>query len=78
MISMLWYANTLPFNSTSSDFYPQMLYSVAEAEPGVRGPTAKELAGLCLEVAVQNVDKHIEQFKIYWPGALFITRALTY
>ncbi|ERN02553.1 hypothetical protein AMTR_s00087p00003950 [Amborella trichopoda] len=41
MISMFWYANALPFNSASSDFYPQMVASIVEARSGVRGPTAK-------------------------------------
>ncbi|KAL4181259.1 hypothetical protein AMTRI_Chr12g236340 [Amborella trichopoda] len=41
----------------NSDFYPQMVAAIVEAGPGVRGPTAKELAGLCLE-----------HFKVCWPG----------
>ncbi|ERN03449.1 hypothetical protein AMTR_s00003p00265570 [Amborella trichopoda] len=64
MISMFRYANALPFNSTSSDFYPQMVSSIAEAGPGVRGPTAKKLAELHLEAKVHDVDKHIVQFKV--------------
>ncbi|KAL4179716.1 hypothetical protein AMTRI_Chr13g121450 [Amborella trichopoda] len=41
----------------NSDFYPQMVAAIAEAGPGVRGPTAKELPGLCLEA-----------FNVCWPG----------
>ncbi|XP_011625198.1 uncharacterized protein LOC105421035 [Amborella trichopoda] len=68
MISMFRYANALPFNSASSAFYPQLVASIAEVGPGVRGPTAKELAGPCLEVVVHDVDKHIVQFNVCWPG----------
>ncbi|ERN18449.1 hypothetical protein AMTR_s00190p00031580 [Amborella trichopoda] len=59
LISMFWYANALSFNYVRSDFYPQMVTSIAEACPGVRGPTIKELVGPCLEVVVHDVDKHI-------------------
>ncbi|XP_020520901.1 uncharacterized protein LOC110006964 [Amborella trichopoda] len=68
MISIFWYANALPFKSASSDFYPQMVVFIAEAGLGVKGPTAKELAGPCLEADVHDVDKHITQFKVCWPG----------
>ncbi|ERN11236.1 hypothetical protein AMTR_s00024p00229430 [Amborella trichopoda] len=68
MINMFWYANALPFNSASSDFYPQTVVSIAQARLSVRGPTTKELAGPCLEVDVRDVDKHIVQFKVCWPG----------
>ncbi|ERM98882.1 hypothetical protein AMTR_s00114p00012030 [Amborella trichopoda] len=77
MISMFWYANALPFNSASSDFYPQMVASIAEAGPGVNGPTTKELVGPCLEAVVHDVDKPIAQFKVAL-GALFTTLALIY
>ncbi|KAL4204033.1 hypothetical protein AMTRI_Chr01g130160 [Amborella trichopoda] len=63
MISLFWYANALLFNYASSDFYPQMVTSIAEAEPRVRGPMVMELVGLCLDVVVHDVDKHIAQFK---------------
>ncbi|KAL4198749.1 hypothetical protein AMTRI_Chr03g141630 [Amborella trichopoda] len=49
-------------------FYLQLVASIAEVGPGVRGPTAKELAGPCLEVAVHDDDKHIAQLKVCWPG----------
>ncbi|ERN01759.1 hypothetical protein AMTR_s00097p00144350, partial [Amborella trichopoda] len=55
MISMFWYANALPFNPASSYFYPQMITFIDEAGPGVRDPTAKELAGPCLEAIVHDV-----------------------
>ncbi|KAL4201275.1 hypothetical protein AMTRI_Chr02g257920 [Amborella trichopoda] len=34
MISMFWYANALPFNYASSDFYPQMVAFIVEARLG--------------------------------------------
>ncbi|KAL4184851.1 hypothetical protein AMTRI_Chr10g3160 [Amborella trichopoda] len=68
MISIFWYANVLPFNSANSDFDPPMVTTIAEAGPDVRGPTAKELAGSCLEAVVHDVDKHISQFKVCWPS----------
>ncbi|ERM93926.1 hypothetical protein AMTR_s00137p00076120 [Amborella trichopoda] len=56
--------NELSFNSTSSDFYPQMVSATPKAGLGVRGPTAKELAVPCLEAVVHDVDKHIAKFKV--------------
>ncbi|ERN03448.1 hypothetical protein AMTR_s00003p00265540 [Amborella trichopoda] len=57
------------YSSTSTIyFYLQMVSSIVEVGPGVRGPTMKELAGPCLEAAVHSVDKHIVQFKVCWPG----------
>ncbi|ERN18365.1 hypothetical protein AMTR_s00055p00212900 [Amborella trichopoda] len=41
-----------------------MVASIAEARPDVRGPTATELVGPCLEAVVHDVDKHIAQFKV--------------
>ncbi|KAL4185246.1 hypothetical protein AMTRI_Chr10g229780 [Amborella trichopoda] len=38
MISIFWYTNALSFNSASSDFYPQMVASIAEARPDVCWP----------------------------------------
>ncbi|KAL4187427.1 hypothetical protein AMTRI_Chr09g18950 [Amborella trichopoda] len=55
-------------NFASSDFYPQMVASIAEAGPVVRDPTVKELAGPCLEAVAHDVDKHIAQFKVCWSG----------
>ncbi|KAL4197478.1 hypothetical protein AMTRI_Chr04g188410 [Amborella trichopoda] len=72
MISMYWYTNALLFNYASSDFYPQMVASITEAELGVRGLTTKELAGSCLKVVVHDVDKHIAQFKVCWLGTRVI------
>ncbi|KAL4185157.1 hypothetical protein AMTRI_Chr10g4550 [Amborella trichopoda] len=57
-----------PFSNSRLDFYPQIGASIAEARPSVRGPTAKELAGPCLEAVVHDVDKHIALFKVCWPG----------
>ncbi|KAL4183038.1 hypothetical protein AMTRI_Chr11g153220 [Amborella trichopoda] len=38
MINMFWYANAVPFNSASSDFYPQIVTSIAEAgQPDIGG-----------------------------------------
>ncbi|KAL4184816.1 hypothetical protein AMTRI_Chr10g227420 [Amborella trichopoda] len=52
---------------SSYNFYLQMVASIVEVGPSVKGATAKELAGPHLEAIVHDVDKHITQFKVCWP-----------
>ena len=67
-ISKFFFFNTIPFNAADSGLYYQsMIDTIAEASPGIKGPTRYQIGNTYLEEEVRKLEVYITTLKAKWP-----------
>ena len=63
-ISKFFLFNAIPFNATDSGpYYQSMIDTIAEAGPGIKGPTGYQIGNTYLEEEVQELEVYITTLK---------------
>ena len=63
-ISNFFLFNGIPFNAVDSGpYYQSMIDIIAEAGPGIKGPTGYQIGNAYLEVEVQELEVYINTLK---------------
>ena len=67
-ISKFFLFNAIPFNAADSGpYYQSMIDTIAEAGPGIKGPTGYQIGNTYLEEEVQELEVYITTLKAKWP-----------
>ena len=67
-ISKFFFFNGTPFNAADSGpYYQYMIDTIAEASPGIKGPTGYQIGNAYLEEEVQELEVYINTLKAKWP-----------
>ena len=67
-ISNFFLFNGIPFNAADSGpYYQFMIDTIAEAGPGIKGPTGYQIGNAYLEEEVQELEVYINTLKAKWP-----------
>jgi len=67
-VAKFFHYNAIPFNAADSGpYYQAMINTIAEAGPGVKGPTGYQIGNLYLEEEVKEIGVYIASIKTKWP-----------
>ena len=67
-ISKFFLFNGIPFNAADSGpYYQSMIDTIAEAGPGIKGPTGYQICNAYLQEEVQELEVYINTLKAKWP-----------
>ncbi|RVW66251.1 hypothetical protein CK203_066386 [Vitis vinifera] len=67
-ISKFFLFNAIPFNAADNGpYYQSMIDTIAEAGPGIKGPTGYQIGNTYLEEEVQELEVYITTLKAKWP-----------
>ena len=67
-ISKCFLFNGIPFNAADSGpYYQSMIDTIAEAGPGIKGPTRYQIGNAYLEEEVQELEVYMNTLKAKWP-----------
>ena len=67
-ISKFFLFNRIPFNAVDSGpYYQSMIDTIAEASPGIKGPTGYQIGNAYLEEEVQELEVYMNTLKAKWP-----------
>ena len=67
-MTKFFHYNAIPFNTADSGLYYQaMINTIAEADPGVKGPTGYQIGNLYLEEEMKEIEIYIASIKTKWP-----------
>ena len=67
-VAKFFHYNAIPFNAADSGpYYQAMINTIAEAGPGVKGPTGYQIGNLYLEEEMKEIEVYIASIKTKWP-----------
>ena len=67
-IAKFFHYNTIPFNAADSgSYYQAMINTIAEAGPGIKGPTGYQIGNLYLEEEMKEIEVYSASIKTKWP-----------
>ena len=67
-VSKFFYFNGIPFNAADSGpYYQSMIDIIADAGPGIKGPSGFQIGNVYLEEEVKEVETYIVSLKQKWP-----------
>lgn len=67
-ISKWFVFNAIPFNAADSGpYYQSMINTIAEAGPGMKGPSGRQISGTYLDDEVSEIEGYISTLKSKWP-----------
>ncbi|RVW44125.1 hypothetical protein CK203_108461 [Vitis vinifera] len=67
-MSKFFLFNAIPFNvADNGPYYQSMIDTIAEASPGIKGPTGYQIGNTYLEEEVQELEVYITTLKAKWP-----------
>ena len=67
-ISEFFLFNGIPFNAADSGpYYQSMIDTIAEAGPGIKGPTGYQIGNAYLEEEVQELEVYMNTLNAKWP-----------
>ncbi|XP_075493557.1 uncharacterized protein LOC142531344 [Primulina tabacum] len=66
-ISKWFIYNAIPFNAAySGPYYQSMINTIAEAGPGIKGPSGRQIGGVFLEEEVDEINGYLNALKSKW------------
>ena len=66
-MAKFFHYNAIPFNAANSGpYYQVMINIIAEASPGVKGPTGYQIGNLNLKENIKEIELYIASIKVKW------------